>query len=497
MRIVKDQAVCALQREMGELDAQGRRCQRQMDKLAGFRLADMSGASISAAEQRIRMQSATARALLAFCQSLKAADGQNASLVQGLPETSSGVLDTVVAQERIERAKSQIQQLDWHRRRAIAQAKEANRSAEATGGPYVDIGGINRRYELLIQSQQIVVKLNQRILEQAQQYDRASQGVYRAVDTSYVSQAQESIGSYLTQGTWGSTAWVGKLALDKAVDAYLGEQAAPAGPDTLQQFLEGDLSLSDSAISAKMTQEGGGKTLVTSGEVVGLSLAIKPYSNKTQKLEDDKPSNPSVGIKATGEVCLAKGSAKESMAFGSASISGSVLTGAVSGQVGGSLGGSGGDAPILTAKVSSSASVLSGDVGVQVGVKDYNGHLKAHAEALTAGAEAGITLDENGVKAKVGAEAYLAKGEISGGLTLLGVKIDASLEAKAGGAGAKAGGGVGLTSVEGELGLGFGVGLSAKVKVDWSGALKALRNLRGTIESWWNELHEGEDEEDV
>ena len=180
------------------------------------------------------------------------------------------------------------------------------------------------------------------------------------------------------------------------------------------------------------------------------------------------------GYLATGEV---------SAGLGLASIAASGTVGAVgaSGKIGATLFKNGKFAPTIGAEAKAEASVAKGDVKVNFGSDDNNLHGKASGQVLTAEAKAkanigkieyedstGNTKTGYGAELEVGAEAYAAKGSISGGFTLFGIKVDAEVEGKSGGAGAKAGGSVTSSSASGELGLGLLLGLGVKVNVDWS-----------------------------
>lgn len=169
----------------------------------------------------------------------------------------------------------------------------------------------------------------------------------------------------------------------------------------------------------------------------------------------------------------------------------SVGNASVEGAVGFSLFSKGLFTPSVYGKVKGKISVAEGSYSGQLGNDDYNVHVKASGTLWGAEAEAGFQagwiLDENEsesgaeagstarkvtrkwrISGKVGAEAYAAQGSISGGFTLFGVKFNASIEGKVGGAGAKAGGKVEDSAVEGELGAGLGLGLGLKIKVDWT-----------------------------
>ena len=159
-------------------------------------------------------------------------------------------------------------------------------------------------------------------------------------------------------------------------------------------------------------------------------------------------------------------------------LEGSLVNASVDGAIGLSLFSNGTFEPSVYANVSAKANVAEGKVSSQFGTNEFNYHTEAKGSVLGAKAEAGVQagkiMNEDGtykygVSAKAGAEAYVAEGSVSGGFTLFGIKFDASVSGKAGGAGASIGGEATTSSAEGEIGLGLGLGLGLKVKVDWSG----------------------------
>ena len=94
----------------------------------------------------------------------------------------------------------------------------------------------------------------------------------------------------------------------------------------------------------------------------------------------------------------------------------------------------------------------------------------ASGEALTAKAEASAKVSASGVSAKAGAEAYLAKGEVHGGFSFLGIKVNASASGGIGGVGASAEFKAGADGkVKIGAGLGFLAGGSGSVEIDFSG----------------------------
>ena len=138
--------------------------------------------------------------------------------------------------------------------------------------------------------------------------------------------------------------------------------------------------------------------------------------------------------------------------------------------------------PQITAKVKAGVNAAEGSFSTTTGNDNINYHASGHGKVLSAEASGEASLGKivstdasgnqtvsYGVKAEAGAEAYLAQGEISGGFSLFGVKVDLGLGGKAGGAGVKAGGSITTNGVEGSIGAGLGLGADISLKIDWSG----------------------------
>lgn len=212
------------------------------------------------------------------------------------------------------------------------------------------------------------------------------------------------------------------------------------------------------------------------GSVIGGE--IKTSSKGTW---DTKKGEISAEAKVSADGYVAKGKASASYGLASLAASGTVGAVGASGKIGATLFKNGKLSPSIGASAKAEATAAKGDVKANFGTDENNVHAKASGQVLTAEASAkanvgkieyedssGNTHTGYGVEAEVGAEAYVAKGSISGGITLFGIDIDVSVEGKAGGAGAKAGGNITNSSASGEIGLGLLVGLGAKVDVDWS-----------------------------
>ncbi|MDO4536947.1 MAG: hypothetical protein Q4B54_02215 [Coriobacteriales bacterium] len=501
MRIVKEQALAALSQELRLLDAQSQRCQREMNKFSGFCLQDMAGSSVTAAEQRMRMQASVAQAHLGFCRDLCVADRKSEQLVLALPTTSPGVLDTHVAQERVDEACGRIRELERCLDRDLTLALRTM----AAGNPgSVNMSAIRMHYSPLIESQRKIMATNEGILDQALAFERAVADVYAGVNTNYLVQATASAERFAQDGSWGSTTWAGQLRLETRASAYQSSLAAKEN-SVAEQFLRGDLKTDAALYSDDWQGQGDYAGLVVSsgftGSVMGFAAELEPYMRERSKQGDPKTQEQD-GKRAADKDCTlgAKAEVEANVAeFCFTNDAGAVqldnktelLTAMARGVLGASLYKGESFAPALSASAKAEAALASDTVKLQVGEKHYNLHGKAELEALTASAKAGVGFgDDQGVSINAGAGAYLVSGELTGGFTLLGVDVDLSVEGDLGGAGAKAGLQGGLSSISGELGLGLGIGAGVRLKVDWSGAAEAAADSWDALESWWNGLHE-------
>ena len=489
MRIVIGQASGMLQAEISQLEGQSAKCLRQIGKLGGWSLEGMSGASVTAEEQRIRMNVAIVRAQLSFCQSLASADRENLSLVQALPTTSPGVLDTSVAQDRANRARLLMRVFDTHMNEALGTARSLNaRAQEEEWEDYtpISLGAIRTRYQSLISGQQLVVRTNESVLEAASRYDAASRAIYASVQVDLLRQSRSSIGSYLQNGSWGSTTWATTIFLEGAV------RSGPfSSPGLLQRFLAGDLAASgvvaSGGVAGTATIAGIGASGSVVGELLGGKVSLKPYGSGGRKLGKDS-STIGIGVEANAEGHVAKAFAETSFSGVSARANARVLGGSASAKLGASLMDGGRIDPSISAEAQASGSVIEGDASVRADFGPVGQSMSARGSVLTASAQAGASLGLGGSEVKAGAEAYVAKGEISREISLFGVSMGITVEGSAGGAGGNAGGKVGLESIEGEIGLGLGLGLGAKVKVDWSEAVRGLTREAMLLELWWEDM---------
>lgn len=213
------------------------------------------------------------------------------------------------------------------------------------------------------------------------------------------------------------------------------------------------------------------------GEILGGSV-------KTKSTAKWNPKKGEAGIEGSVEAegHLAKGKLKGNIGLLGGEVSGTVGTVGATGKLGATLFKDGRFSPTLDAKLKAEAAVAKGDAQAKFGSEKNNAHIKGSGTLLGAEAEAsgsvgkitykdettGNTKTEYGVKGKVGAEAYLAQGKVSGGFTICGIKIDAGISGKAGGVGASLEGKATTGGVSGKIGAGLGLGAGLEISIDWS-----------------------------
>ena len=213
-----------------------------------------------------------------------------------------------------------------------------------------------------------------------------------------------------------------------------------------------------------------------SGDLLGGS--IKTESDSEFDLES---GNVYAESEITVEGHLASGSVEGSLGLLSGSATGTIGTAAVTGTVSASLFKDGEFNPELKAEIKGEAAVAKGSAQTSYGTDENNVHANAEGTLLGAEADASVkagkitstdangnTKTEYGVEASAGAEVYIAEGEVSGGFTLFGIEINASVSGKLGGAGVSAGGKVTTSGVSGKIGAGLGLGAGIELSIDWS-----------------------------
>lgn len=218
------------------------------------------------------------------------------------------------------------------------------------------------------------------------------------------------------------------------------------------------------------------------GELFGASYDTKCGIQFKKKENNGALEFDSLGIEASaaGEIHGIKGSAEGNIGYLSGKAEAEI--GKISGTaaVGASLFKDGMLSPQIYGKIKAEAEGVAGSAKASFGTENTNAHVKAKGTLgkAKASAEAGIgmiTYEKNGrqvteagIRGNIGAEAYVAEGKVSGGITILGIDIDVGIGGKAGGAGVKAGGQVTTGGVSGSIGAGLGLGLDLDISIDWT-----------------------------
>mgnify|MGYP004500743653 CR=1 FL=1 len=231
------------------------------------------------------------------------------------------------------------------------------------------------------------------------------------------------------------------------------------------------------------------------GEVLGYSFSRKTASGVNWKEDEEtgKKKLDSISLidaEASAEGHAAKGSLKGNIGIVSGSATGTAGSLAGQGKITASLYKDGKLSPQLGVEGSASAKGLDGKANITVGNEEYNVHADAKGTLGSAEAKGGFAVgkvnykksDETevsgwGVKGSAKAEAYLAEGSVSGGVNILGIKIDVSLGGKAGGAGIGVEGGFSTGGVGGSVSAGVGVGAEIGINIDWSGFKNPFKKI--------------------
>lgn len=248
-----------------------------------------------------------------------------------------------------------------------------------------------------------------------------------------------------------------------------------------KKILKDDWKIEGAVLEGKAKTEGSVLGFESSGSAEGNVIGGSIKTKSTAKWD---PQNKDAGIEKSidAEGHIAKGNLKGNIGLLGGEVAGTVGSVGATGKLGATLYKDGKFSPTLDAKLKAEASAAKGNVQAQIGTNENNAHINGSGTLLGAEAEAsgsvgvitykdettGQTKTELGAKGKVGAEAYLAQGKISGGFTIFGIKIDAGVSGKAGGAGVSAEGKITTGGASGKIGAGLGLGAGVEVSIDWS-----------------------------
>lgn len=305
---------------------------------------------------------------------------------------------------------------------------------------------------------------------------------YYGTDVRVMGMKNELLGKIRTLGIDGLGAGT-TAGLQMSKEASNKTQVDDKGgtDSTFNKVLKDDWKIEGAMIVGKATTKGSvlgfDSSRTTEGDLIGGSIKTKSNAKWNPGKGD---AGIEKGVEAEGH--FAKGKLKGNIGLLGGDVSGTVGTVVASGKIGATLYKDGKFSPALEAKLKAEAIAAKGSAEAKIGTDEINGHIKGSGTLLGAEAEAsgsvgkitykdettGQTKTELGAKGKVGAEAYLAQGKVSGGLTILGIKIDAGVTGKAGGAGVSAEGKITTGGVSGKIGAGLGLGVGVEISIDWS-----------------------------
>ena len=358
-------------------------------------------------------------------------------------------------------------------------SRQVRSLAEIVGQYAQDVRSVERN--LQIQNnlgwgiRQSLGHLSQTLEEDSRKTNALSDGLEKAA--LFYGQTEEKISQYYS----------GKLekklsGKNESAEGGKGEAKAKFDTDRKVSWAQGVLAGQGEFLGAETSGR-------LEGELLGASWKPEFSTGIIWKEEKDKDGNTVrrlsdlslITAAVAGEVYVAKGSAKGNWGYLRGEAQGSVGQISAKGEIGAALFKDGKFAPQIGAKAEASAVGIQGKAEAGIGTENNNIHVGADGKVgvAKAGAEAGIgkvthtnangkAIEGYGIKAEAGAEAYAAEGRLSGGLEIFGIRIDAGITGKAGGAGVKAGGAVTTGGVSGNIGAGFGLGVGIDISIDWS-----------------------------
>lgn len=270
-------------------------------------------------------------------------------------------------------------------------------------------------------------------------------------------------------------------AFYSAVSSLKGKDGSIDSELKVFSYEEAEGKSSGSVLEAGVTAQGKSVGLDSS---LGVDAALLSYKTdlKGSAEFDLEKKDVSASYTASASGSFAKASGKTSIGDLSTETKMSVGNASASGSVGASLFKEGKFIPSLTASAGVKASAATSEIEAKYGNDTNNVHLGT--EGTLFGAEAKATAGAGfikvpdkatgkektafGIQGNASAEAYAAKGEVKGGINLLGIKVDVGVEGKAGGAGVEAGGSISTGGISGKVGLGLVLGTSVEVSIDWT-----------------------------
>ncbi len=234
----------------------------------------------------------------------------------------------------------------------------------------------------------------------------------------------------------------------------------------LTKFFGNDLKTS----GAVWVQEGRAEgDFLGVGASAGYAVNTLYYEGKVKnsaKWDLDK-GNVEASTKASVEIGAAKVSGEASL--GIASIEGELAVGVIAAEATGkiSMMHKGQFDPSVEIGAKASAKGITGEIETQLGTEDFNAHAKAEGVVGVAEAEAKAAFSTDGVELKADVGAAALQGEVSGGIELFGIKIDASVKGELAAIGAEGKAEVKKDSILLGGKLSFVAGLGLEIKISW------------------------------
>lgn len=182
---------------------------------------------------------------------------------------------------------------------------------------------------------------------------------------------------------------------------------------------------------------------------------------------DLKKGNAGVGVKASasGSVVHTEKDGRYGLVSGGYEVN--AISGEAEAKANLHLMSGGKIRPKVEAKAKAEAQGISGKVEGSFGSDDYNIHLKGEGAVGKAKAEAKGQIGVDGVGGKVEVGAAVLSGKATGGFTIFGIKVDASVKGELVSVGASAEAGITDSSIEIGGKLSFLAGIGLKIKISW------------------------------
>lgn len=231
-----------------------------------------------------------------------------------------------------------------------------------------------------------------------------------------------------------------------------GTKTPDSGSDADAQDSESDSwAWQKAAIGAKGSVIGIKTGFEASGELIGTS-SDESFTTGIKHKDNKLDSVSLIEAEKSGEFHVAKGKVKGSVGVFSNETEGYVGQVEAKGSVGATLIKDGKITPQVSLKGEISGDVAKAKNKTSIGSDNTNVNASAEGSVLSGSIKGDVGIgkinykdkDGNekqayGASAEVKAEGYLAQGKVKGGFTIFGIKVNAGVSGKAGGAGVSAG----------------------------------------------------------